>query len=784
MIHNYIDLGFVCFPLAKNSKQPPQGTSGHLSWEIEDTQDALDDSLFDNTNVAIITGSRSRIIVIDIDPRNGGSLQAVADLGIDVNTRRHDTANGGHHLFYRYPDHVERIPSVPGKLGAGIDVKADGGYVVAPPSTLDNRPYTVVTDGDILDLPDSIIQRITPTQRDVPESHYQYPEGWWPSVQQWHAQNVRDAANASDGERDDTCYRLLVRSMQLAFTVPDDILTCEKVRDDFVSQVPYRIKGMSGKFERAKAYAERNPRPHPTIALTKGDETQDEEDWTVIVNPRTYVANVDNLNLDKLNDISNAARVEQLIKHRVRYVIGEGWLVWTGKVWQRESEHSEGIKEIVANANKLLYADLEAVRRERPPSKEQLAFVARMCNMSGIRATIEKLQATRTLRLAIDEIDAHPNLLTVENGIIDLRTGDLLPHDPMLFLTRIIPYDYDVNARADRWERFMVEVMPNHPELVAFLQRVVGYAITGEISEHAMVIHYGRGRNGKSVFLDAIRNVFGEISSVVDWSSFAKRQGGGGNAREDIARLRGTRIVTVNEGDAQTRLDEAQIKRMVSGDTLTARRLYQSEVEFKPQFLLQMATNAKPDFRGADEGLWARVKLIPWERFFEEHERDHTLTTTLKDEAQGILTWAVRGAIDWYERGLREPECVREATQEYRDSADVLGGFLDLLDNGGWLVPSEDGNLPAEWALKLYKVWAEVQGFEDRDRLNQRSFKVAMEERGYAQKRTKAGRIYHGLAANIDIPAVAQHASGYGGASPLTRTRLDDPLFSEIVENF
>lgn len=764
-INKFIEQGFVLFPLAPMSKQPPIGTSGHLSWESEDTNDVIDLLTDGEHNVAIQTGARSGCVVVDIDPRHGGSRERVVEIfETEIDTREHATANSGTHLFFAYPEGVEYIPSVSGKLGPGIDVKADGGYVVAPPSRLATGEYTVVSEAALMPLPDKIRALLVPLKREKIESHYQYPEGWWDSVLRWHQQNVREANNAGEGERDDCVYRMLVRSMQLAFTVPDSVLTCDKVIEDFSKGVEYYIKGLSGKSERARVFAELNPRPHPSVDVTAS--SNDEEDWTLI---HDYVGMSDRLSRDKLNDIANAKRIEELLIDRVRFVVGEGWYVWTGKVWMHEGKDSEGITEIVSNANKLLYLDLAAAELIAPATKDQMHYVARMNNMTGVRATVEKLQATRALRVDVDQLDRQAHLLAVNNGTVDLRTGLLLDHDPNHLLTRLIPFDYSVDAPCARWERFLSEVMPSNPELVSFLQRLVGYGITGEISEHAMVIHYGRGRNGKSVFLDALAHVFGPISSVADWRSFAQQQSGGGSARSDIARLRGARFVTVNEGDARTRLDEAQIKRMVSGDPLTARHLYQAEIEFAPTFLLQMATNAKPDFRGADEGLWNRVKLIPWLRYFEPHERDHSLTDVLRSEAQGILSWAVRGAVEWYASGLREPDVIREATQDYRDSADELGGFVGDLEHGGWLVRQEGGKVPSSWMLGLYKVWAEAQNYTAQDMLNARTLKAAMEERGFAVKRSSNGNIYSGLAVNMDIPAVAQAAASIRDASKLTR---------------
>jgi putative DNA primase/helicase len=275
-----------------------------------------------------------------------------------------------------------------------------------------------------------------------------------------------------------------------------------------------------------------------------------------------------------------------------------------------------------------------------------------------------------------------------------------------------------------------------------------------------MAIHYGRGSNGKSIFLDTLRSIFRSISTVTDWSSFERKANGAGAPRPDLVRLRGSRLVTVNEADARASIDEAQIKRMASGDMITARGLHKDEIEFSPNFLLQMATNAKPDIRGADEGIWRRVKLIPWTRFFAPDERDHTLGATLLTERAGILAWAVRGAVEWYASGLQEPVRVRNATKEYREAADILGGFIDAQEHGGWLVPEENKKVPAAWTFTLYKVWAGTQGYSDRDMLSQKNFKAALEERGINTKRTKQGMVYLGLAANTDLQSVRSHEQG------------------------
>jgi putative DNA primase/helicase len=430
-----------------------------------------------------------------------------------------------------------------------------------------------------------------------------------------------------------------------------------------------------------------------------------------------------------------------------------------------ENENSASVLQMVKEAQEFLYEDLIELIRAEQSAKSAKRHITYSLSHTGLQNAMKLMQATYTIRLTPEDLDSHTNLLAVRNGVVDLRTGMLYDHRPELHMTQLVDVEYNPDAQSPRWEQFLGEVMPDMPDMPRFLQRLVGYGVTGETSEHAMAIHYGRGSNGKSIFLDTMRSVFKAVSSVTDWSSFERKQNGAGGPRPDLVRLRGARLVTVNEADARASIDEAQIKRMASGDMITARGLHQSDIEFYPNFLLQMATNAKPDIRGADEGIWRRVKLIPWTRYFAPHEQDHQLMDTLLSESEGILTWAVRGAVEWYASGLQEPERVRNATRDYREAADILGGFIDAVEHGGWLVPEDNKKVPSAWTYSLYKKWALTQSYTERDMLSQKAFKAALEERGFNAKRTTDGVVFLGLAANNVVTAVRGHTAE-GSASP------------------
>lgn len=759
--------GWVVFPLAPNSKRPPEGTTGHLSWTKADSEDFMPELLDETNNIGIVTGKSSGIVVIDIDPKHNGTMESVTELaGEKIATRMHRTQSGGLHLVFRYPDGVDHIGNTVGRLAPGVDVRADGGYIVAPTSRIDESDYIAINNEVCSPLPARLLNKLLPIDREVPDTHYQYPEDQWEDVVRWHRENVREAAEAPEGSRDDTAYRMLVRSFQLAHCVPDSVLSQDSVTQDFMRKVPYTLKGLSGKVERAWQFAEVTPRPHPSVSIPPRASDGNGKQTPGWIKVTDYTPSAENLDSSRLTDAGNANRLVEIFKDRIRYCEGIGWLVWNGKVWMPENENSASVLQMVKEAQEFLYEDLaELLKSGGIGAKEAVRHIRYSLSHQGLQNAMKLMQATYTIRLTAEDLDSHTNLLSVKNGVVDLRTGMLYEHRPELHMTQLVDIEYNPEARAPRWDQFMHEVMPDMDDMPPFLQRLVGYGITGEISEHAMAIHYGRGSNGKSIFLDTLRSLFGSISSVADWSSFERKQNGAGGPRPDLVRLRGSRLVTVNEADARASIDEAQIKRMASGDLITARGLHQNEIEFYPNFLLQMATNAKPDIRGADEGIWRRVKLIPWTRFFAPHERDHGLAKTLLDEAEGILAWAVRGAVEWYASGLQEPERVRNATQDYREAADILGGFIDIADHGGWLAPEENKQVPSAWAYSLYKTWALTQSYGERDMLSQKAFKAALEERGYNTKRTKHGMVFLGLAANSNIQAVRAHTAE-GNAKP------------------
>ncbi|MFE4723508.1 phage/plasmid primase, P4 family, partial [Streptomyces sp. NPDC056728] len=261
---------------------------------------------------------------------------------------------------------------------------------------------------------------------------------------------------------------------------------------------------------------------------------------------------------------------------------------------------------------------------------------------------------------------------------------------------------------------------------------------------------WGKGANGKSVLMDTLTNVFRSITTTTPFSTFEEKSSGG--IPNDIAALRGARFVMASEGESGKPMSEAILKRITGKDEITARFLRQEFFTFKPSFLLMLATNFKPKFRGQDEGLWRRVKLVPFTRFFKPEEQDHTLDQTLAAEAEGIAAWVVRGAMEWCRSGLQDPERIKDATKEYRRTSDALAGFFP-----GVLEACEDGcELTAGEAYQAYKAWCEAEGLPQREQWTRRTFLDAMEERQVVRKNTTKGVSLVGIRLqtdHADVPA-------------------------------
>jgi putative DNA primase/helicase len=432
------------------------------------------------------------------------------------------------------------------------------------------------------------------------------------------------------------------------------------------------------------------------------------------------------------SDAMNAHALVAFTNGRVRYAPGLGFHAWNGRVWER----SEAM-----------------VRQEIHRMGAALVLVGETDNARGftmttrINALLTELKSVPSVRVDASAFDARPDLLSFENGTVDLRTGVLRPHDQSDMLTYCLDVAYDPNATCPRWEAFLSEIFPAYPDLPAYMRRLIGYGLTGHVSEQCFAVLWGKGANGKSVLTDTLTAVFRNVAKTTPFSTFEEKQSGG--IPNDLAALRGSRFVMASEGEAGKPMSEAVLKRVTGKDMIAARFLRQEFFEFKPSFLLMLATNHKPKFKGQDEGLWRRVKMIPFQRFFDFHERDYDLDSKLLAESKGIAAWAVRGAVEWYRDGLSDPAVIVTAGREYRETSDALAGFLP-----GVLERCEDDQqMNGTEAFNRYLEWCEAENLPAKERWTRRAFYDAMEERGAHRKKTMTGIALVGIREAVKAPA-------------------------------
>jgi putative DNA primase/helicase len=423
------------------------------------------------------------------------------------------------------------------------------------------------------------------------------------------------------------------------------------------------------------------------------------------------------------SDAMNAHALVAWTDGRIKYAPGLGFYVWNGHVWERSE-----VK----------------VRQEIHRMGAALVLAGKLAESKGftmttrIDALLTELRSVPSVYVAPQDFDNRPELLSFRNGTVELRTSTLREHRKEDMLTYSLAISYDADAQCPRWERFLTEIFPDDADLVPYMQRLIGYGVTGYTDEQCFAVLWGKGANGKSVLTDTVDSVFGTITKTTPFATFEEKSSGG--IPNDIASLRGARLVMASEGEAGKPMSEAVLKRVTGKDMVSARFLRQEFFEFKPSFLLMLATNHKPKFKGQDDGLWRRVKMIPFKRFFAPHEREYDLDKQLLAEAQGIAAWAVRGARTWFDGGLKDPASITKATQEYKETSDALAGFFP-----GVLVEDAAARIDGAEAYNDYKDWCEAEGLPQREVWTRRAFYSAMEERGIQRVRGSKGMVLVGV---------------------------------------
>ncbi len=436
-----------------------------------------------------------------------------------------------------------------------------------------------------------------------------------------------------------------------------------------------------------------------------------------------------------LTETGNAERLVDMFGGDLRWCSSLGWLAWDGRRWARDDRRraysmaKETVRQIYREAAD---SDSEDVRKE----------LSKWAHKSETRAAREAMVALAAsepgIAIGVADLDADPWLLNVANGVVDLRTGLLRPHDRNDLMSKIAAVPYLSGAAAPTWEKALERVLPD-PDVRAFVQRFFGYAATGAIREHVLVIFYGTGANGKSTVVETIKHALGDYAIQTNPALLMAKSND--THPTERATLLSRRLAICSETEEGRALAEVMVKQLTGGDSINARYMRCDEFTFSPTHKLVMSTNHKPRVRGTDLGIWRRLQLVPFVVTIPEEERDPVLLENLKGEASGILRWVVDGCLAWQRSGLQPPDAVKAATDDYRRDEDVLAQFVA---DRCYVSPgkSETVRVKAGDLYKAYRDWCEATGTRE---MSQRNFGSAMTERGFQRTTRGSPTFYLGI---------------------------------------
>lgn len=447
------------------------------------------------------------------------------------------------------------------------------------------------------------------------------------------------------------------------------------------------------------------------------------------------------------------------------------WMRWSDTRWEEDKRLRHEYSAVVMAQRLLVHAQqVKAQNAEVGTVMEKEA--KKLAHATQIQAMLRNARSDPRVAVCREDFDKDPNLLTLRNGVLNLETLQLGPHDPKMMLTRQINASYEPDAGPGRWDQFVTEVLPD-TQVRDYVQRLCGYMLTGRMTERAMVLFYGESGSGKTQFLEALREVLGDFAGVAQQSTFQPRQAGYKGPSEDLHKLMGKRLVIQSELDAGTRFNEALVKSIVGADTQSTRALYGTPIDWQPEYTVFLATNHLPSISSSENAIWNRVKPIKFDQIFID-EHGQALNPSEKglgrrmaqQEPEKILNWLLQGMIAYDQRGLDEPEQVSAWLKEYREDVDTARQFINEAEDHDRIQLTEGTSAPIREVYKAYTGWAEDNAVMP---LGMRSFGERLESMGFERGRTSKTRTWLGIniATSGSWIADAQLPSGRKGFIPL-----------------
>ncbi|MEP9381129.1 phage/plasmid primase, P4 family [Nocardioides cheoyonin] len=445
--------------------------------------------------------------------------------------------------------------------------------------------------------------------------------------------------------------------------------------------------------------------------------------------PRRGVEDMDPMPEEMWTELGFARRLVASYGDQLLHVSAwRRWLVWDGTRWAHDTtgQATRWMKATARAMTAIAYAQGE---------KDRIKFAQRAESSGGIQGMLSLASTEPGIAVDHRDLDADPLLLNCTNGVLDLRTGELLPHDPARLITKITNAAYDPSAGGTTFTTFLEQIQPD-PDMRDYLARQLGHTLEGRVIEHALSIWDGDGANGKSTLMNAVITALGDYAASADPGLLIARSFDAHPT--GVADLFGVRLAVIHEVDAGRKLAEGTVKRLTGGDEVKARRMREDFWHFTPSHSFVMITNHKPVITGTDEGIWRRIKLVPFNVVVPPDQRDDHLGDKLALELSAVLTWMIEGHRAWKTRGLDAPASVIEATTTYRADSDALGRFI-----AERCQTTASASVLSSVLFRAWKEWTAVEGEELL--ATNKSFSEAVERAGYLKKRTNHGAIFRGI---------------------------------------
>jgi putative DNA primase/helicase len=434
-------------------------------------------------------------------------------------------------------------------------------------------------------------------------------------------------------------------------------------------------------------------------------------------------------------DSGNAELFAYLCREKVRFDHKQHrWLIWnqTRSRWMEDKQRAVRIPMKQA-ARYRAEAALNIGDEEK--RKDEIAWAFQSESRYRIDAALELAKSEAPISDDGEDWDSDPWLFGVANGIVDLRNGTLRPATQQDRITKFSPVAFDANAKCPRWVQFLEEVFGADDALKRYVQKVVGYSLTGSTREQCLFSCYGEGSNGKTTFLEIILYILGDYGLDLSFSVLEAKLHG--SAPGEGVNLPGARFAKAVETREGKQLDEARVKAWTGGDTITVRPLYRNSFSFQPTHKLWLAFNHRPLIGDDSSAMWRRIRLIPFIHTFDPLHADKRMLEKLKAEASGILNWIIEGCLAWQKDRLTTPKAVEQATSEYEAESDPLAPFFEDccdLDNAFRLSKTE--------LRDAYQEWCRANKEKP---VSPKAFAAKMKKRGFGEGNTGTVRFWTGL---------------------------------------